>query len=102
MGGSGPQFSIDTPVRLDGREVALNAACAGEGTLVVVILPATNGDSGAEPSAVFPCGGTGATAANRFALTGMSIPDEATIRATVVEGTGTLRHPAFYIRYRWS
>ena len=97
MGGSGSQFSVATGIQLGGDEVALNGACRGVGSLVVVILPASGGDSGAGPSAVFPCGGTGATATNRFELTGMSIPDKATVRATVVEGAGTNRHAAFYI-----
>jgi len=97
FGGSGSQFTGATGIQFDGSDVAVNAACTGNGTLVVLIRPASSGDAGVGPSAVFPCGGPGTAVVNRFELAGLSVPENATLRATVVEGAGTLRHAAYQV-----
>ena len=96
-GSAGPIFSGVGSIKLGGKAVALHAACTGIGTLVVLVEPGDGGDLGARPAAVFPCGGPGTEADNRVELTGMAIPDVATIRAMVVEGLGTIRHAAFNV-----
>lgn len=94
FGGSGSQFTGVTGIEFGEGDVAVNGACNGNGLLVVLIRAAESGDSGVGPSAVFPCGDPGAPAV-RFELAGMSIPKNATIRATIVEGAGTIRHAAY-------
>jgi hypothetical protein len=96
FGGSGSQFTVDTGVEFGDGDVVVNGACNGSGTLVVMILPAASGDSGVGPSAVIPCGDLDAPAV-RYELVGMSIPKNATVRATVVEGPGTTRHATFQV-----
>ena len=96
FGGSGSQFTGTTGIEFGDGDVAVNGACNGTGTLVVMILPAASGDSGVGPSAVIPCGDLDAPAV-RYELAGMAIPKSATVRATVVEGAGTTRHAAFQV-----
>lgn len=95
-GTGGTGFVGVSNIALRGRAVAVNAACSGTGTLIVLLGTAEEGDSGARPAAVFPCA-LGGTAATRVELTGMPIPQVAMLRATVVEGLGTLRHAAFNV-----
>lgn len=96
FGGSGSHFTGVTGIQFGEGDVAINGACNGNGTLIVLIRPAESGDSGVGPSAVIPCGDPGAPAV-RFELAGMSIPNDATIRATVVEGAGAIRHAAYQV-----
>lgn len=97
LGGSGGAGFYGTTLELGGGEVALNAACVGLGSLVVLISPADAGDAGPASSAVFRCGDSGQVAITRSELTGMPIPEVAMIRAYVVEGLGVLRHAAFNV-----
>lgn len=96
FGGSGSQFTGVTGIEFGEGDLAVNGACNGNGTLVVLIRAAESGDSGVGPSAVIPCGDLGAPAV-RLELADMSIPKNATIRATVVEGAGTIRHAAYQV-----
>lgn len=96
FGGGGSQFTGTTGIEFGDGDVAINAACNGNGTLVVLILPASSGDAGVGPSAVIPCGPPDAPAV-RYELAGQSVPKNATIRATVVEGAGTVRHAAYQV-----
>ena len=94
-GGSG--FVGISSIKLGGHPVALNAACTGDGTLLVIVEASGGSGAGVAPSAVFPCGGTAKVAENRFEVTSAPIPDVATVRATVVEGPGVSRHAAFRV-----
>ena len=94
-GGSG--FVGISSIKLGGHPVALSAACAGDGSLVVIVEASGGSDAGVAPSAVFPCGGSGKVAENRFEITNMPIPDVATIQATVVEAPVATRHAVFSV-----
>lgn len=97
MGGNGGSSFGGGIFPLCGRRTAIDAACAGSGTLVVLISPMPITDiAQAGLSATFPCI-TGAIAQSSVELTGMVIPDTATVSATVVEGLGTLRHASYSI-----
>ena len=95
MGSAGVGKS-SSDVHFDSRDIALNAACTGSGTLVVLVLP-RGAETGTGPGATFRCGGLGATAVNRFEFAGEAIPESATIRVSVEEDSGALRQPAFML-----
>lgn len=88
-GAGGP---VGTDVQLSGRATTLHAACAGLGTLVVQL-----GDEPVAPAVVFPCGGHGEIADNRYEVKNVTIPPRMTIIASVVEGFGALYHSSFYV-----
>jgi Prokaryotic membrane lipoprotein lipid attachment site len=92
IGGTGGQGEVAVSVQLGGRATALHAACAGLGSLVVQL-----GDEPVAPAVVFPCGGHGGIADNRYELANITIPAQMTISAAVIEGPGDLYHSAFYV-----
>jgi hypothetical protein len=92
FGGAGGGGSVATEVQLSGRATALHAACAGLGSLVVQL-----GDGPVAPAVVFPCGGHGEIADNRYEIKNVPIPPRMTIIASVIEGAGVFYNPSFYI-----
>lgn len=92
VGFGGDGGSVGTVVQLSGRATTLHAACAGLGSLVVQL-----GDEPVVPAVVFPCGGHGEIADNRYEIKNVTIPPRMTIIASVVEGLGALYHSSFYV-----
>jgi hypothetical protein len=79
-------------VQLGGRATTLHAVCAGLGSLVVQL-----GDEAVAPAVVFPCGGHGVIADNRYEIKDVAIPPRMTIIASVVEGAGELYRSSFFV-----
>jgi hypothetical protein len=90
FGGAGG--SVGTDAQLSGRATTLHAACAGLGSLVVQL-----GDGPVAAAVVFPCGGHGEIADNRYEIKNITIPPRMTIIASVIEGFGALSHSSFYV-----
>jgi hypothetical protein len=78
--------------------VAVNAACAGSGTLVVMLsaLPPSGADPVAATSVAFPCAEGAAASASRLELASAPVGD-ITASAFVIEGGGTIRHAAYIV-----
>jgi len=92
FGGAGGGGSAATEVQLSGRATSLHVACAGLGSLVVQL-----GDGPVAPAVVFPCGGHGVIADNRYEIKNVTIPQRMTIIASVVQGVGELYHSSFFV-----
>jgi hypothetical protein len=92
FGGEGGAGSAETSVPLKGRATAVHAACAGLGSLVVQF-----GDQPVVPAVVFPCGGHGGIADNRYEIKTVTIPARLTIVASVIESASDLYHSSFYV-----
>ena len=92
FGGEGGGGSAAMEVQLGGRATTLHAACAGLGSLVVQL-----GDEPVALAVVFPCGGHGAIADNRYEIKNVTIPQRMTIIASVVEGAGELYRSSFFV-----
>ena len=92
FGGEGGGGSAAMEVQLGGRATTLHAACAGLGSLVVQL-----GDEPVALAVVFPCGGHGAIADNRYEIKNVAIPQRMTVIASVVEGAGELYRSSFFV-----
>ncbi len=79
--------------------VAVNAACAGSGTLVVMLSaqPLSGGSNPvAATSVAFPCGEGAAASASRLEFANAPVGD-ITASAFVIEDGGTIRHAAYNV-----
>jgi hypothetical protein len=87
-----------TSINLADGAVAVNATCAGSGTLVVMLSasPPSDADPVAATSVVFPCSEDAEASASRLELAGAPVGDT-TVSAFVIEGGGTIRHAAYNV-----
>jgi hypothetical protein len=93
FGGIGGQGSVGTDLPLSERPTFLHVACAGFGSLVVQL-----GDGPVAPAVVFPCGGHGQVADNRYEIKNVTIAPRMTIITSVIgEGLGQFYHSSFYV-----
>ena len=92
FGGVGGGGSTGADLQLSGRATSIHAACAGLGSLVVQL-----GDGPVAPAVVFPCGGHGEIADNRYEIKNVTIPPQMTIVASAIEGLGDLYHSSFCV-----
>ncbi len=85
-------------INLTDGAMAVNAACAGSGTLVVMLSAEalSGGDPVAATSVAFPCGEGAAASASRLELTSAPVGD-ITASAFVIEGGGTIRHATYNV-----
>lgn len=96
LGGGARQAPAGATFTVRAGALAVNAACAGQGTLVIVVSPQgmDSTDAHAAPSAVFNCGDR-----EQVGIARVQLPDahggEVTTTAYLIEGFGALRHPAF-------
>ena len=93
IGGSGGQGGAGMELPLDGHETAIDAACSGNGTLVVQLGDVTAAPA---PAVVFRCGGHDEVSTSRFVLTD-SIRGTATIVASVIQGPADLYNSSFWV-----
>ena len=83
---------------LTDEAVAVSAACAGSGTLVVMlsVQPLSGADPVAATSVAFPCVEDAAASVGRLELANAPVGD-ITASAFVIEGGGTIRHAAYNV-----
>jgi hypothetical protein len=91
-GGSGPGWG-GMELTLAAGPVAIHAACAGSGDLVVAV----GSGEGPRTSVVMHCGEAGDVAEGRWLLPDPVTAGTATFSTTVVEGLGDLRHPSYEV-----
>ncbi len=98
FGGVGGNGMTSIAINLTDGAVAVSAACAGSGTLVVMLSAQllVDGDPVAATSVAFPCGEGVAESASRLELANAPVGD-ITASAFVIEGGGTIRHAAYNV-----
>jgi len=93
IGGTGGQGGAGIALPLDGHATAIDAACSGNGTLVVQFGDATYAPT---PAVAFHCGGHGEVAVSRYELAS-PIQGTVTVIASVIQGAGDLYNSSFWV-----
>lgn len=98
FGGNGGNGMTGTSINLAEGAVAVDATCAGSGTLVVMLSASPPSGAGpvAATSVVFPCTEDAEASASRLELAGAPVGD-VTVSAFVIEGGGTIRQAAYNV-----
>jgi hypothetical protein len=93
LGGTTPTGWNAIELSVAAGPLAIHAACAGNGDLVVAV----GSDQGPRPSVVMACGGPADVAEGRWVVKDPVTAGTETFSAAVLEGAGTIRHPSYEI-----